>query len=183
MEISDLFGEEEPALTADNSKIVKGFQAYPTNRKIKGKYTCMWSKETNKTIFDVVKLLATAEKSVLKLPNIDNNVSLLKPLVPDRTKMRSTVSPHVTWLGHATCYMQTDGCHILTDPVWSERASPLSFIGPKRYMPVPIEIEDLKIDVVLLSHTHYDHLDMDSAKRIGNRALWYPPLPSLPLHL
>lgn len=60
--------------------------------------------------------------------------------------------------------------------MWSDRASPLSFAGPKRYIQPPIELEDLKIDVVLLSHTHYDHLDIASVCRIGNRAHWIVPL-------
>lgn len=65
----------------------------------------------------------------------------------------------VTWLGHSTMLLEVDGARILTDPVWGERASPISFAGPKRFHPVPVPIEALpKLDVVLVSHDHYDHL-------------------------
>lgn len=71
--------------------------------------------------------------------------------------------------------MQIGGLFFLTDPVFSERASPVQFMGPKRQMPPPISVEALPIDYVLLSHTHYDHFDIESAKRIGNRAQWVVP--------
>jgi len=65
----------------------------------------------------------------------------------------------VTWLGHSTVLLELDGRRILTDPVFGKRASPLSFAGPKRFHPVPVELDELPpLDVVLLSHDHYDHL-------------------------
>jgi len=69
----------------------------------------------------------------------------------------------VTWLGHASAVVEIDGCVFLLDPVFSERASPLSFVGPRRFHPVPISISGLPaIDAVLISHDHFDHLDYDS---------------------
>jgi len=68
----------------------------------------------------------------------------------------------ITWLGHSTCLIQIDGQTILTDPIFSDRASPLSFAGPRRFSTdADISIDELpaKIDVVLISHDHYDHLD------------------------
>ncbi|WP_163997541.1 MBL fold metallo-hydrolase [Pyxidicoccus caerfyrddinensis] len=65
----------------------------------------------------------------------------------------------VTWLGHSTMLLELDGARILTDPVWGERASPMSFAGPKRFHPAPVPLEALpKLDAVLVSHDHYDHL-------------------------
>ena len=65
----------------------------------------------------------------------------------------------VTWLGHSTVLLELDGRRVLTDPVFGERASPLSFAGPRRFHPVPAALEELPpLDVVLLSHNHYDHL-------------------------
>lgn len=70
----------------------------------------------------------------------------------------------VTMVGHATLLIQTAGLDILTDPVWSERASPVSFAGPKRANPPGIAFEDLpSIDIVIVTHNpHYDHLDTAS---------------------
>ena len=69
----------------------------------------------------------------------------------------------VSFVGHATVLIQTGGLNILTDPVWSERCSPVSFAGPKRVNDPGIALSDLPdIDVVLLSHNHYDHLDLDT---------------------
>ena len=73
----------------------------------------------------------------------------------------------ITFINHSTFLIQVDGLNILTDPVWSERTSPYSFVGPKRMRPPGIPFEDLPaIDVVVLSHNHYDHLDLDTMKRI-----------------
>jgi L-ascorbate metabolism protein UlaG (beta-lactamase superfamily) len=74
----------------------------------------------------------------------------------------------ISYVGHATLLIQTAGLNILTDPVWSERASPFSFIGPKRVNDPGISFEALpRIDVVLLSHNHYDHLDLATLSRLA----------------
>ncbi|WP_340599164.1 MBL fold metallo-hydrolase [Bdellovibrio sp. GT3] len=74
----------------------------------------------------------------------------------------------ITWLGHSAMLVQLDGMNILTDPSLSERVSPFSFIGPKRYGKLPIEIEHLPaIDVVVISHNHYDHLDLPSLRKLN----------------
>ncbi len=83
----------------------------------------------------------------------------------------------VTWIGHATFLIQTKGLNILTDPMFSERASPFSFAGPKRLVPPGVALKHLpKIDAVVISHDHYDHLDADSVKAIGNGARYFVPL-------
>ena len=77
-------------------------------------------------------------------------------------------NPSVTWVGHATMLVRLAGKNILFDPVFSERASPFTFAGPKRAVPLPIDIEELqRIDVVLISHNHYDHLDLTSVLRLA----------------
>jgi L-ascorbate metabolism protein UlaG (beta-lactamase superfamily) len=74
----------------------------------------------------------------------------------------------VTWVGHSTLLVQLDGVNILTDPQWSERASPVSFAGPRRVTPPGLPFEELPpIDVVVISHDHYDHLDRDTVKRLA----------------
>lgn len=74
------------------------------------------------------------------------------------------------FVNHNTVLIQTEGLNILTDPVWSERASPFSFIGPKRYTQAGVNFDDLpKIDIVLLSHNHYDHMDIEALKKLEKR--------------
>lgn len=81
----------------------------------------------------------------------------------------------VTWVNHATMLVQFDGVNILTDPIWSDRCSPVSFIGPKRHRPPGIRFEDLPpIDAVLVSHNHYDHLDLPTLRRLGRSRILTP---------
>jgi L-ascorbate metabolism protein UlaG (beta-lactamase superfamily) len=74
----------------------------------------------------------------------------------------------VTWLGHSTTLIEIDGKRVLTDPVWGPRASPFTFLGPKRFQPVPVPIDALPpLDVVLISHDHYDHLDYPTVRELA----------------
>ncbi len=71
----------------------------------------------------------------------------------------------VTWFGHASALLEVDGLRVLVDPVWGERASPSRLVGPKRLHPVPGPLEQLPpLDAVLISHDHYDHLDLPSVR-------------------
>jgi L-ascorbate metabolism protein UlaG (beta-lactamase superfamily) len=73
----------------------------------------------------------------------------------------------ITFVGHSTFLIQTEKLNILTDPVWSKRVSPFSWIGPSRAHDPGIRLEDLpRIDAVLVSHNHYDHLDVDTLRKI-----------------
>jgi L-ascorbate metabolism protein UlaG (beta-lactamase superfamily) len=74
----------------------------------------------------------------------------------------------VTWLGHSTLLIEIDGVRILTDPVWGPRASPSALIGPKRFQPVPISLRQMPpVDVVVVSHDHYDHLDYPTIRALA----------------
>lgn len=74
----------------------------------------------------------------------------------------------VTWLGHSTLLLEIDGFRVLTDPVFGERASPVSFAGARRFHPAPARIADLpRLDAVLLSHDHYDHLCASSMRQLA----------------
>ena len=89
---------------------------------------------------------------------------------PDPTKIQ------ITWVGHSTFLIQTSGLNIITDPIWSKRASPISFLGPKRHARPGMAFADLpKIDIVLISHTHYDHLDRPTIARLGNSPHYIVP--------
>ncbi len=73
-----------------------------------------------------------------------------------------------TWLGHSTVLIEIDGLRVLTDPVWGPRASPSRIAGPKRFQPVPIALRALPtIDLVLVSHDHYDHLDYPTIRELA----------------
>ena len=86
---------------------------------------------------------------------------------PSKPPARSD-HPRLTMVGHATVLIQVAGLNILTDPVWSDRASPVNFLGPKRVTAPGIEFGHLpKIDAVLLSHNHYDHLDIATLRRLN----------------
>ncbi|MEV0647372.1 MBL fold metallo-hydrolase [Phytomonospora sp. NPDC050363] len=75
---------------------------------------------------------------------------------------------HVTWYGHASALVDLDGTRVLLDPVWGDRCSPSLVTGPRRLHPSPAALEDLPhIDAVLISHDHYDHLDMPTIKAIA----------------
>lgn len=76
----------------------------------------------------------------------------------------------VTWVGHATVLIQTQGLNILTDPIWSDVAGPFSIVGPRRVAAPGVRFEDLpRIDVVVVSHNHYDHMDLPTLKRLWKR--------------
>ena len=76
----------------------------------------------------------------------------------------------VTWLGHSTTLLEIDGRRVLLDPMWGVRASPFTFAGPKRFYPPPLSLADLPApDVVLISHDHYDHLDMSTVRALAAR--------------
>ncbi len=92
----------------------------------------------------------------------------VRPSKPD-----PVAPPHairVTFVNHATTLVQIDGVNILTDPVWSDRVSPVSFVGPERHKPPGIRFDDLPpIDAVLISHDHHDHCDGATLKRLSDR--------------
>jgi L-ascorbate metabolism protein UlaG (beta-lactamase superfamily) len=93
------------------------------------------------------------------------------PVVPTRPSPQVDGNRmRVTWIGHSTVLVETAGVNILTDPIWSERASPFSFIGPKRVRAPGVRFEDLpRIDLILVSHNHYDHMDLPTLKRLWDR--------------
>lgn len=84
----------------------------------------------------------------------------------------------ITWLGHSTMLVEIDGYRVLTDPVWGERASPSSMVGPKRFHRPPTPIKELPpLDAVVISHDHYDHLDMGSIEALARRGVpFFVPL-------
>lgn len=97
----------------------------------------------------------------------------LKPLSEDLAK------PKALWINHSTFFIKINGVHLLTDPIWGTRCSPLRFLGPIRQHETPLELEELKkVDHVLISHNHYDHLDKQTVlnlhKLYPNIHFWVP---------
>ncbi|MGZ8817932.1 MAG: MBL fold metallo-hydrolase, partial [Mycobacterium sp.] len=84
-----------------------------------------------------------------------------------------------TWYGHSSAVIEIDGYRVLADPVWSDRCSPSRTVGPRRLHPAPAPLEALPaIDAVIISHDHYDHLDIDTVKQLARtqRAKFFVPL-------
>ena len=116
---------------------------------------------------------------------IDKTANSPTPSVQaDLALLKAPASPTVTWMGHATALVQANGLNVLIDPIFSERASPVQIFGPKRAQAPGVAMADLpNIDVVLISHNHYDHLDRisvaqldEKAKAAGKTTLFIVPL-------
>src|SRR6202012_6048201 len=87
---------------------------------------------------------------------------------PSIYKKQPASGLRITWIGHSSLLIEIDGKRILTDPVWGERVSFSSFIGPKRFFEPPLSLDELPpLDAVLLSHDHYDHLDKNTIKHFA----------------
>ncbi len=93
------------------------------------------------------------------------------PTVPFEAKdfKQDANSLKAVWVGHASVLIQIDGSYVLTDPIWSMRASPSQVFGPKRFLQTPFDLKELpELSAVLISHDHYDHLDMDTIDYLKN---------------
>lgn len=128
-------------------------------------------------LFDIAKLLLglkreTERTGIISPPYIPNYAVPNAEAIahPDRNAIQ------VTWIGHSTFLVQVAGVNILTDPIWSTRASPVSFVGPKRIAHPGIGFDKLpRIDIVLISHTHYDHLSLSAVRSLGNTPHYIVP--------
>ena len=97
------------------------------------------------------------------LPAVDPTKDWLRP---PATGLRAT------WLGHSTVLLEQAGRRILTDPVWSKRASPIQAMGPSRFQPVPVELDHLPdLDLILITHDHYDHLDHATIRSLAKSSV------------
>lgn len=106
---------------------------------------------------------------------------MLRPDAPSiRAPRAATNEIAITWVGHSTIVAQLGTLNLLVDPVWGERASPWRFIGPRRVVPPAVAMNALPpIDIVLLSHNHYDHLDAYTVRALASahpQAQWVVPL-------
>lgn len=118
---------------------------------------------------------------VEELPVPPKDIPRYRPVYanPDLAAINSPDSNRitVTWIGHASFLVQVGGVNILTDPIFSDRCSPVSFAGPKRVPRPGLAFDELpEIDVVLISHDHYDHLDKETIRKLGNEPKYFVPL-------
>jgi N-acyl-phosphatidylethanolamine-hydrolysing phospholipase D len=145
----------------------------------------------NKPAADLARWRWEATRAGLPLPSQTPTPTQAADVALIHGYTRSAVKPgatlpraQVTWLGHATALVQAGGLNVLTDPMFSQRASPVQLVGPKRAQAPGMVIEDLPpIDVVLISHNHYDHLDRNSIAALhgaslakGNNTVYLVPL-------
>lgn len=120
-----------------------------------------WGENVSKTFLDVMKWKFTS-----KAKSWEEETTFVNPELPAASETQTIV----TWVNHSTFLIRARGLTILTDPVWSKRTSPLSFAGPARVRGPGLAWEKLpKVDVVLVSHNHYDHLDLDTLVRLEKR--------------
>ena len=119
-------------------------------------------------IWDRVTGKKPETKDHYDFPPGEHNINFLR-------KNRSEFT--LTWIGHSTMLIQIDGVNILTDPVFSNRCSPVQWAGPERQVKPGIDFDDLPdIDLVIISHDHYDHLDKITIKKLGSKPFYLVPL-------
>ncbi|KAJ2623253.1 hypothetical protein GGI25_001997 [Coemansia spiralis] len=158
---------------------------------IGGRFVNPFESWRDKTLWDFVKWLVTRspgnglpkDRTELEkhLPLATPHFALLHSLSdpqyangPEDVDRESTIT--ATWIGQSTCFVQMEGLNILTDPIFKRRTV-FSWLGPERLRPVPCRLEDLPHpDIVLVSHNHFDHLDTDVVRALGNSVTWYVPL-------
>ncbi len=106
-----------------------------------------------------------------KFPSVQESAKMFPVIKPRWDDIKKALS--ITWLGHATCYVtMSRGLKVLTDPVFSERASPVQFAGPARYVRVPCEVKEIPTPhFILISHDHYDHLDEAAIRAIERTSI------------
>ncbi|MEU1709307.1 MBL fold metallo-hydrolase [Streptomyces sp. NPDC005706] len=124
---------------------------------------------------DLAKVFLDKDTRPLRSP--DGTVPVHSTTLADLAKPPTT-GLRVTWMGHSSVLVEIDGHRVLFDPVWGERCSPFPFVGPRRLHPVPLPLAALgPVDVVVISHDHYDHLDMPTIKALaGTDTVFAVPL-------
>lgn len=139
-----------------------------------GGYVNPYGPPNDKNVFDFIKMRWFSSE-----PFADHTEELDQIQVAEQLVDLSAVSAPltVTWLGHSTFLLESNGVRVLTDPILSQRASPIGFVGPERLAPMPYAVEELPaIDYVIISHNHYDHLDAFSIEHLGNQPQYIVPL-------
>lgn len=149
-------------------------QAKPAHHTENG-FRNLYTDPIDKTPFNFVKMKYFGDEPFADHKAEAYRVPIAEPELGDI--QRPGPQPQVTWLGHSTFLLQYRGVNVLFDPILTSRASPVSFAGPERLVKMPIGLEDLpQIDVVIISHNHYDHLDTETIQMLGDTPLYLVPL-------
>ncbi|PYI02270.1 Zn-dependent hydrolase/oxidoreductase family protein [Aspergillus sclerotiicarbonarius CBS 121057] len=136
---------------------------------LKDGFQIPWDSWTSPTMGDAVRMWGRILTGKIKWPDVTPpTVPVQKPTF---LPTRETSNLRATWLGHACYYVEfPGGLRVLFDPVFEDRCSPVSWMGPKRFTDIPCRIEDIPtIDAVVISHNHYDHLSHPTVKEIAKR--------------
>ena len=164
MNSSEIIAQDSPA---NHVKSVYRFHTHEKNNR----YFNYWTNTRKVGFLDIIKWQFEKISSSIKDTSHFENYFQPPHVNPDSGEIA------VTFIGHSTVLIKMGGLTILTDPFFSNRASPIGFMGPKRVVearPNPDEIG--KVDIVLISHDHYDHLDNFSIKKLGNNPQYFIPL-------
>ncbi|KAJ8301568.1 hypothetical protein KUTeg_020555 [Tegillarca granosa] len=173
-------GKTKPEIQEPESSTNEGYTQPLFDEKSKT-YKNPWKTWSEPQFTNVLKFIwgETDHSNIPETRVLDKELPVL---TPDFARLKSFPKSGVQmmWIGHASVLVQFDGISVLTDPVFSQRASPLQIMGPKRYRPPPCKIEELPhVDAVVISHNHYDHLDYGSVKKLnakfGDKLWWYVP--------
>jgi len=158
------------------------YQSYKEN----GKFVNWWHKDMPSFVqildgWDIKGLFGTFGNSSDFERELEQNLPIQNPYWIQNPEVVGKEGIRATWIGHSTVLAEIDGLVVLTDPIFSDRCFPLQWAGPKRYRPPACSIHVLPdvIHAVMISHTHYDHLDYNSVvllhKKYGNNLHWYVP--------
>ena len=157
---------------AKSSRFPEKKPIHHTDKGFKNNY--LPQKIMSKSLSDVFRWRVTRKpQKPIEFKRVDPNLSFLQA---NRTETT------LTWIGHSTFLWQHQGLNLITDPHLTNRASPVGFAGPKRVVPPTISLQDLpQIDIVVISHNHYDHLDKKSVLGLVKRQKKSPPVFLVPL--
>ena len=165
-----------------SNTVTQSPHARPPHHKAGGGFRNPWPNAAPHGFGDLIRWVRERRRKALPPNPAPGALPLATPSFVSRPRPGELA---VTWIGHSTVLLQLDGANILTDPVFSDRASPVAFAGPRRLVPPGVALHALPpIDVVLISHNHYDHLDQRSVERLAAlhpHAEWRVPLGLQPL--
>jgi len=145
-------------------------KAKPAHHRDGGRFQNNYSDFEPKSLADLLRWRWDATRAGLPRPP-QQPIPVARPELSFlHANVGTAQQPAVTWIGHATVLAQLGGLNVLTDPIFSQRASPLGFIGPQRLQPPGLSLTQLPtIDLVLISHNHYDHLDEASVRALSSQ--------------